>query len=143
VDEIKDNVFTVSSRLNSTWGGNLVDMVRAQRYLEIIKEERLLDNAAVQGQYLLKGLQRLGEQYGDIINNVRGQGLMCAFDLPSSKLRDDFKNLAYAHGLVILGCGMQSIRFRPPLTITKEDIDEMLSLLDATATQLMVSNKTV
>ena len=132
VDEIKENVFNVSSRLNSTWGGNLVDMVRAQKYLEIIHRDHLVDNAAKQGAYLLKGLEEIGEQYEQIAN-VRGRGLMCAFDLPSSNQRDQFKDQLYKHGLVVLGCGEKTIRFRPPLIVETNDINEMLSIIETTA----------
>ena len=53
VREVKNNVFEEKSRINSTWGGNLVDMVRSQRYLEIIRDERLVENAEQVGNYLL------------------------------------------------------------------------------------------
>lgn len=129
VDEANDNVFKVSSRINSTWGGNLVDMVRCQKYLEVIKEENLVKNAEVQGKRLLDGLNDLGDKYPDKIFNSRGLGLMCAFDLESSKKRDEIKNLMYSNGMVILGCGEKTIRFRPPLIISSEEIDEALDIL--------------
>ncbi len=130
VDEVKENVFTVSSRINSTWGGNLVDMVRSKRYLEIIKEEHLVENADKQGRILLKGLKELADRYPNKISNVRGRGLMCAFDMRSSKERDKIKRELYNEGLLILGCGEKSIRFRPPLPISREDIEEGLSLIE-------------
>jgi len=132
VDEIKDNVFVVSSRLNSTWGGNLVDMVRCQKYLEVIKEENLIKNAEVQGKRLLEGLEDLQQKYPDMISNARGLGLMCAFDLPDPKKRDDLKNKLYSNGLIIIGCGANSLRFRPPLTISSEEIDGALEIADKT-----------
>ncbi|RLF32024.1 MAG: L-lysine 6-transaminase [Thermoplasmata archaeon] len=132
VDEVKDNVFKVSSRINSTWGGNLVDMVRCQKYLEVIKEEKLVKNAEVQGKHLLEELTRLGDKYPNIISNVRGRGLMCAFDLPNPKRRDELKNKLYANGLVILGCGEKTLRFRPPLIISSQEIDKILEILDET-----------
>lgn len=132
VDEIKDNVFEVSSRLNSTWGGNLVDMVRGQKYLEVIKEENLIKNAEVQGKYLLEGLNKLQNKYPNIIHNARGLGLMCAFDLETPEKRDELKNKIYKNGLVVIGCGVTTIRFRPPLIITKEEIDETLDIIDKT-----------
>jgi len=130
VDEIKDNVFTVSSRLNSTWGGNLVDMVRCQKYLEVIDEEKLIKNAAVQGSYLLEGLKEISQKYPDKISNARGRGLMCAFDLPTPEKRDEIKEKLYKNNLIILGCGATTIRFRPPLIITQEEIDETLAIID-------------
>ncbi len=133
VDEVKDNVFTVSSRINSTWGGNLVDMVRAQKYFEVIDDENLVRNAEVQGKRLLDGLESLQEKYPHLLSNARGRGLMCAFDLPSPDQRDEMKNRLYANGLVVLGCGANTIRFRPPLIITEEEIDETLSIINKTA----------
>ncbi len=130
VDEIKDNVFSVSSRLNSTWGGNLVDMVRCQKYLEVIKEENLIRNAEVQGKRLLAGLVDASEKYPDIVSNARGLGLMCAFDAPSAEKRDLLKNELYSKGLVVVGCGEKTIRYRPPLVISEEEIDKSLEILD-------------
>ena len=116
VDEVPDNVFHVSSRINSTWGGNLVDMVRSQRYLEIIEEEYLLENAAQVGQILLEGLTQLAEG-SDLIDNVRGRGMMIAFDLPDARTRDIFRGLLLENGLLALKCGERSIRFRPMLDL--------------------------
>jgi L-lysine 6-transaminase len=129
IDEIKDNVFTVASRLNSTWGGNLVDMVRCQKYLEVIDEEHLIKNAEVQGKRLLHGLEELEKNYPNIISNVRGRGLMCAFDLPTPKMRDEMKKKLYEKNLIILGCGSATMRFRPPLIISSEEIDQALDTI--------------
>lgn len=130
VDEVADNVFHVSSRINSTWGGSLVDMVRCQKYLEIIKEERLVENAKIQGERLLKGLFDISVKYPDIVGNARGRGLMCAFDLCTAELRDTFRKIAYAHKLMVLGCGEKTIRFRPPLLISSDEVDEMLGIVE-------------
>jgi len=132
VDEVEDNVFKVSSRLNSTWGGNLVDMVRCQKYLEIIKEENLIKNAETQGKHLLNGLEELSQKYPDKIFNARGRGLMCAFDLPTPEKRDELKNKMYSNGMIILGCGKSTIRFRPPLIITSGEIDKALEIIEKT-----------
>jgi L-lysine 6-transaminase len=88
IDEVKDNVFQVSSRLNSTWGGTLVDMVRSQRYLEIMAEDRLLENATARGAELLAGLESMAKEFPEHVSNARGKGLMCAFDLRDGALRD-------------------------------------------------------
>ena len=133
VDEIRDNVFAVSSRLNSTWGGNLIDMVRCQKYLEIIDEEKLIKNAEIQGKRLLEGLEEIEQKYPDKISNVRGRGLMCAFDLSTPEKRDEMKEKLYANDLIVLGCGATTIRFRPPLIITREEIDETLAIVDKVA----------
>ena len=132
VDEIKENVFTVSSRLNSTWGGNLVDMVRCQKYLEVIDEENLVRNAEVQGRRLLKGLEEIAQEYPTVISNARGRGLMCAFDLPTTEQRDQLRKKLYENDMIILGCGERTIRFRPPLIITAEEIDTAINILETT-----------
>ena len=82
VDEEPENVFKVSSRINSTWGGGLTDMVRFGRYLEIIDEDRLVENARVAGGRLLDGLRYVEQELGGVMTNARGRGLMIAFDLP-------------------------------------------------------------
>ncbi len=132
VDEIKDNVFEVSSRLNSTWGGNLIDMVRCQKYLEIIEEENLVKNARIQGKRLLEGLVELQEKYSNKILNARGRGLMCAFDLSSHEKRDRLQKKIYSNDLIVLACGEKTIRFRPPLIVTEKEIDESLEIIDKT-----------
>ena len=123
LDEVENNVFHESSRLNSTWGGNIVDMVRITIYLEIIAKEKLVENASLNGHYLLKKLQGIQEEYSDIISNARGRGLFAAFDLQDSEQRDSLVNLIISEGALILGSGKKSIRFRPHLTISKEEID--------------------
>jgi L-lysine 6-transaminase len=122
VDEVEDNVFNVPSRINSTWGGNLADMVRFGRILEIIEEDDLVAHAADAGAHLLERLHAMADA-SDHVTNVRGRGLLCAFDLPSTEVRDSFTQAAYDEGAIILGCGARSIRFRSPLTISHDEID--------------------
>ncbi len=129
VDEIETNCFKVSSRINSTWGGNLTDMVRSQRILEIIEEENLVENASVQGEYLLSELQNIQSEFPGLVSNARGLGLMCAFDLPDGETRDKFRAACQDKKVLLLGCGERSIRFRPPLNITKEELDEGLETI--------------
>lgn len=129
IDEISDNVFKVASRLNSTWGGSLVDMVRSQRYLEIIEEDNLVENARLMGEYLLKRLNELQSEFPSLVNNARGRGLFCAFDLQTPEQRLQVRKKAFEKGLVILGSGEISIRFRPPLTINRQEIDEGIQIL--------------
>lgn len=129
IDDIKDNVFHVSSRINSTFGGNLMDMIRFDKYLEIIEEENLVDNAARMGVYLLEGLTDLQKQFPDRISNVRGRGLLCAFDLPDSAVRNEAINKMKKHGMIILKCGTRSIRCRPRLNVTEAEIDEAIRIM--------------
>jgi len=132
VDEISDNVFKVSSRLNSTWGGNIVDMFRCQKYLEVIKEENLIKNAKIQGKHLHDGLVRLVQKYPYKISNARGLGLMCAFDCQNPEKRDEMQKKLLANDLIVLTCGENTIRFRPPLIISSEEIDDALEIVDKT-----------
>jgi L-lysine 6-transaminase len=136
IDDEPDNVFRVSSRINSTWGGNLVDMVRAQRYLEIIEEERLVENAAKVGAHLLTRLQALSKEFPRLITNARGRGLMCAIDFPDGKVRDEVADKSYELGMVILPCGHRSLRFRPPLDITSAEVDEAVDIIGQIARSL-------
>jgi L-lysine 6-transaminase len=123
VEEVKDHVFQKSSRLNSTWGGNLVDMVRFQRYLEVIEEEHLLENVKKQGAHLLLKLTQLQEEFPAMIEGARGLGLFCAFSVCEAQMRDLLKQKCYDAGLIVIGCGDRSIRFRPALNITREALD--------------------
>ncbi len=129
IDEVEENVFHTSGRINSTWGGNLVDMVRATRYLEIIEEDNLLENVKLVGKYLLNELQTICGEFPELISNVRGRGLFCAFDLPNKTIQDEFRRLAFENQLLILGSGENSIRFRPALCITKEEISDGLAII--------------
>jgi len=128
VDEIEDNVFNVSSRINSTWGGSLVDMVRSAKIMEIIEQDNLCENAAETGSYLQNELIRISEKH-PVISNVRGKGLLTAFDFPDKVTRDKFIHLGLEKNVMFLGCGDRSIRFRPALIIEKKHIDDGLYIL--------------
>lgn len=130
LDEIPDNVFKESSRLNSTFGGNFVDFCRFKLILEVIEKENLVDNARTVGEYLLEGLQQLAAKFPGKVSNARGKGLMCAFDLSTKEQRNNLVSEAYKDGMLILACGDQSIRFRPHLTVSKEEIRLALDKLE-------------
>lgn len=129
VDEVENNVFRVSSRINSTWGGSLVDMVRSSKIMEIIEEDKLCDNAAKMGEYLQEQLTDIATRH-PVISNIRGKGLLTAFDFPDKVKRDNFINSGLAQHVMFLGCGGKSIRFRPALIIEKNHIDEGLTILE-------------
>ncbi len=126
-DEVPQNVFRESSRINSTFGGNFIDMMRLKLTLEVIENENLVENAKIVGDYLLEKLQKLQAQFPDQLSNARGRGLMCAIDFPNGEERDAARNYLYRKNLIILGCGDQSIRFRPHLNVRKEEIDLAIS----------------
>jgi L-lysine 6-transaminase len=123
IDEV-DNVFKISSRINSTWGGNLVDMVRCAKYLEIIEEENLVENARSVGDHMLARLREMGEEFPAVVSNVRGRGLFLAFDLPDKAMRDRALAAGLENGLIALASGSSAIRLRPPLTLSREEADE-------------------
>ncbi len=123
LDEVEGHVFAEPSRINSTWGGNLVDMVRFDRILEILEEDHLVERAGSVGDHLQKRLREMAEAH-PTVTNARGRGLMCAFDLPTTEARNRVKAQAFEEGVLLLGCGERSIRFRPPLTISEEEVDE-------------------
>lgn len=129
-DEIPNNVFKESSRINSTFGGNFIDMLRFQLVLEVIEKENLVENAKVVGEYLLEGLQNLAKKYPEKVSNPRGRGLMAAIDLPSGEQRDKIREVLYEDGLIILACGDRAIRFRPHLNVTKEEIQIALDKIE-------------
>jgi L-lysine 6-transaminase len=131
VDEVPGNVFTVSSRINSTWGGGLVDMVRSRRMLEVIERDRLFDRAASVGSWFLTELQTVTSRYRDLVSNVRGRGLMCAFDLPDDGKRDALvTELREKERVLVLPCGPASLRFRPALNIGEDELAWGLEALD-------------
>ena len=137
VDRVKYHVFSDeaapdgtipgSSRLNSTFGGSLVDMVRCQAYLEVIEEEGLVENAARVGAHLLAGLSSALE--GTEGNGERGLGLMIAFEMPTGEERNRAWRAMYDRGLFAITCGARSIRFRPPLNLTEAQADRGLEIV--------------
>lgn len=132
IDEEKiDHCFKVSSRINSTFGGNLVDMVRATRYIEIIEEYDLLKNIRERGKQFLEGFQRLSQKFP--LTNLRGLGGLLAFDVPNEALRQKtLKTAIEQEQLIILPAGKRTVRLRPTLSITKQEVEEGLERLEKT-----------
>lgn len=130
LDRVKEHVFQEKSRINSTWGGNLVDMVRATRYLEIIAEDKLVENAAKVGAGLLRGLADLAAKYPALISNARGKGLMCAVNVSTVEKRNELVKKILDLGAIVLPCGVSSLRVRPSLTFGDKDVAEFLIILD-------------
>ncbi|RNL54480.1 L-lysine 6-transaminase [Pedobacter jejuensis] len=135
VDEVETNVFKIPSRINSTWGGNLVDMVRSTQILQIIEEDNLCDNATKVGNYLQEHLKSFASKF-DKMSNVRGRGLLCSFDFPNKEMRNAFIAKGLEHNVMFLGCGSQTIRFRPALCIEQKHIDEGLTVMEKILLQL-------
>ena len=131
LDEVEHHVFVESSRINSTFGGNFIDMLRFQLVLEIIENENLVENSRIVGEFLLNGLKQLAQKYPDHISAARGKGLMCAFDLKDGASRDWLRKALYDEGVIVLTCGDQSLRFRPHLNVTKEEIQIILDKINS------------
>ena len=129
IDEICCHVFQERSRINSTFGGNLIDMVRCTHILRIIEEEQLVENARVQGVLLLAELQKLAAEFPHLVTNPRGRGLMCAFDAPDSHTRDQLVKAFFQQRLLLVGCGSRSIRFRPHLIVTAGEIAKAMDII--------------
>ncbi|MDN5798050.1 MAG: L-lysine 6-transaminase [Intrasporangium sp.] len=131
VDEVVDNVFHVSSRINSTWGGGLSDMVRSRRILEIIERNDLVTHAATTGAWLNEQLAGLQARHPEVVSNARGRGLMCAFDLPDGEVRDVALRRLRDEGRVLaLASGDRAIRFRPALNVTQDDLEFGLAAIE-------------
>jgi len=122
IDEVRDNVFTTKSRISSTWGGNLVDMVRSTIFMEIIEKNSLIANAESTGTYFQDKLKNLG------LENLRGKGLMIAFDLENKIARDNFIK-KISDEAVVIKCGEKSVRLRPHLTFGKVEADIATDLI--------------
>lgn len=121
IDEVEDNVFQRSSRINSTWGGSLTDMVRCRRLIEIIEAENLVDNVVARGDQLVAGLRGIARDSGGLIEHVRGLGSLVAFSLEDGERRDEVLKSCWEHKLILLPCGERSIRFRLPFVMSREE----------------------
>jgi 4-aminobutyrate aminotransferase len=112
-------------RISSTWGeGNALSSAAGALTIDIIREENLLANARNLGKYFQDGLHHLG------FENIRGKGLMLAFDLNTQFDRDTFVIQAAQKALLLIGCGFKSIRLIPPLNVTKREIDICLNIFN-------------
>jgi L-lysine 6-transaminase len=137
VDEVPDNVFAIASRINSTWGGNLTDMVRVRRVLEVIESDGLIERAALAGAQLHLLLDDLASKH-PAVTDVRGRGLMCAFSLPDTETRNRvLTRLREDERVLLLGCGRRSIRFRPALTVLPADLEAGVAALDRVLSEEM------
>jgi len=130
IENVDNHVFEETSRINSTWGGNLVDMVRAERYLEIIQESQLVKNAETVGAILLEELEALADRHSDIFSNARGKGLMCGLDVVTPEKRAQIIKGTLDNGAIILGSGARTLRLRPSLTFTADNVLELMRAIE-------------
>ena len=127
----------------NTFGGNPVACVAALQVIEIIKDEKLLENATRQGAYLMKRLREMQQKYA-IMGEVRGKGLMIAVEFvkdretkePAVQEMEDVTNKSFKRGLAIITAGHSAMRFAPPLIITHEIIDEGLEIFEGAVNEV-------
>lgn len=120
----------------STFGGNPVSCQAALVTIQLL-EEKLMANAAAQGERLMTGLRELQNSY-ECLGDVRGKGLMVGVEIVkdretkqrAAEWRKEIINKAFRKGLLLLGCGENTIRFCPGLTVTEEEVDVCLSIFD-------------
>jgi L-lysine 6-transaminase len=125
VDEVAENVFKRSSRINSTWGGNLVDMVRCTQFIKIIERDNIAELVTSIGDHVISGLRSMAKETG-VFTSVRGKGSLIAFTLPTPEHRTAMLNTLMEFGVIALPCGTRSVRFRLPLVMTIQDANELL-----------------
>ena len=130
LDQVAEHVFKRPSRINSTWGGELVDMVRCRRFIEIIRAEKLAENVTRIGAYCLAGLRRIAAEQGTL-SNVRGRGSLLAFTVGETEARDRLKKELYARKAMVLASGTDSIRLRLPFAMTTGEVDQLLTRIEA------------
>jgi L-lysine 6-transaminase len=104
-------------------------MVRCARYLEIMEEDDLVATAARVGDVFRAQLERLASDFSTVVGNVRGRGLLLAFDLPDTKTRDEIRQHCWDRGFATLPCGPRSIRFRPSLIFSEQDVEKGIGIL--------------
>jgi 4-aminobutyrate aminotransferase len=114
----------------STFGGNPVSCAAALATLDLI-EGGLIANAASEGAHVLDGLRQLAARHGGLVTDVRGKGLMAAFELRSAAAANRVMQESFVRGLLVLPTGGQAIRLCPALTVSSDEISVALEILDA------------
>jgi L-lysine 6-transaminase len=137
VAEVAENVFRTAGRINSTWGGNLTDMVRSRLLLQIVERTGAIENAARVGRHLRERLEDVASRRRNLACNARGRGILAAIDLPSGQLRDSvLESLRKDEHVLALACGDRSLRFRPALSVTADDVDLCCDALERVLSRL-------
>lgn len=127
----------------NTFGGNPICCAAAFATLELVEKE-YATNAAEVGDYFMERLRELQTRH-EVIGEVRGKGLMIGIELvtdqasrnPARELCEAVLHRAFHNGLILLSCGVSTVRFMPPLMITKGDVDEAFSILEASLNEAL------
>ena len=135
--EVDENVFRTPGRINSTWGGNLTDMVRSRRLFELVEQTGAISNAANTGRHLLARLEEIATRRPELCSNARGRGFIAAIDFPSRALRDAaLESLTKDEHVLALACGELTLRLRPALSMTADVVDLGCDALSRVVTRL-------
>jgi 4-aminobutyrate aminotransferase len=121
----------------STFGGNPLSCVAASAVIDVVKDEKLLDNANKQGAYIMKRLGDLKEQC-EIVGDVRGKGLMIGMEIvedkesrkPAPEKVTEIMVRSWKRGINVISCGISTIRIAPPLIITRDLVDSALDIIE-------------
>jgi 4-aminobutyrate aminotransferase len=123
--------------ISSTWGGgHRIDMVVSTKVIEIIKRDKLMQNATKMGKHLMDGLLDLQKKHQKVVVDVRGLGLMIGFELRSKKQVDKVVASAFKKGLILMPCGEKSIRIAPPMIITEDLANTGLDIIGSCVDEL-------
>jgi len=123
----------------STFGGNPLSCVAASAVIDVIEEEKLMDNATKLGNYIMKRLQEFKEKC-EILGDVRGKGLMIGAEIvedkktkkPAKEKANEIMNRCWKRGIAVITCGTSTIRIAPPLNITRELVDASMEIIEDT-----------
>jgi len=124
LSELESHCFNTSGRLGSTWGGNHIDMIRSSKIIDIIKEDNLENNAIERGNQWLNNMKMIKSNE---IDNIRNIGLLMSFDMKTTEIRNKFLDILKKNKLLCLGAGDKTIRMRPNLAVSSEEIKECIN----------------
>jgi 4-aminobutyrate aminotransferase len=123
----------------STYGGSPVPCAAGLATLEVLRDERLLENATEQGAYLMDGLRKFQAHTPWLLEDVRGLGLMIGLEFPSARIAEEVQNAAFRRGLLVLEAGESAVRLSPPLVIDRDRCETALRLLAETLEEVETS----
>jgi len=133
LDELESNCFNTSGRLGSTWGGNHIDMIRSSKIIDIIKEDNLESNAIERGNQWFNNMKMIKSTE---IDNIRNIGLLMSFDMKTTETRNKFLDILKKNKLLCLGAGDKTIRMRPNLAVSSEEIEESIEKIKISLQEL-------
>jgi len=125
--------------MGGTYAGNAVACAAASAVIDVMKEEKILDNVLARGNELIKGLNKIEQIYSHLIKDVRGRGLMIGveFDRKATGIASEVVKVCVENGMLLLTCGgFEVVRFMPPLNTTKEEVQKALSIFEKAVGQV-------